>query len=210
MTDAPWMPARRGRLLLPAMVAALLVTLPQPEAGAQALKDQAQHQWKEGTTEYALGHYAQAIDHFEQGYRLLRDPIFVFNIAQAYRLAGAHEQALLAYRSYLRVAAHDAPKRDVAARWIGELETPHAPVAATAEPRAATDISRPSLSLREVDPPANLLDRASPPPRPQARHHWWWWGAAGAVVATSVAAVALVGRHGDGLQTGSVGIVTLR
>jgi len=51
---------------------------------------------------YNLGEYDQAIVELKEAYRLWKQPLLLFNIAQAYRLQGDCAQAMTFYRSYLR------------------------------------------------------------------------------------------------------------
>ncbi len=188
---------RRGRSLrILALSVSIGAELLAPPARAQVDKDLARQQWEQGTADYTLGHYVQAVAHYEQGYRALPDPVFLFNIGQAERLAGEREQALLAYRSYLRSSAEGAPKRDIAERWIAELET---------EPPRVD-----APSLRAPVPVVSLLDPATKPAEPPAPRRWWLWGAAGVVVAASVTAVLLSSGHGGGAVAGTAGTGTIR
>jgi tetratricopeptide (TPR) repeat protein len=207
--------ARSLRILV--LSASIGAELLQPAARAQMDKDLARQQWEEGTADYALGHYAQAVAHYEQGYRALRDPVFLFNIGQAERLAGELERALLAYRSYLRSSAEGAPKRDIAKRWIAELETERerarASILRPPDAGAAFEaaLAAPTLGARSSGVPAvSLLDAAPKPAEPRARRRWWLWGAAGVVVAGSVAAALLSSGHGGGAVAGTAGTGAVR
>ncbi|HTA18533.1 MAG TPA: hypothetical protein VK989_04535 [Polyangia bacterium] len=203
----------RGRSLrILALSASLGAQLFAPSARAQTDKDAARQQWEQGTAEYALGHYVQAAAHYEQGYQALPDPVFLFNIAQAERLAGEREQALLAYHSYLRSSAEGAPKRDITKRWIAELETEPPPARGSGLQSAGFEAApaRPALGARSSGvATVSLLDQAPNPGEPRARHRWWLWGAAGVVVAAGVTAVLLSSGHG-GAVAGTAGTGTIR
>src|SRR5262245_55920872 len=56
----------------------------------------------EGTKLYNIGEYQQALDHFKSGYLAKPSPMFLFNMAQCYRMLGQHEAAARQYRAYLR------------------------------------------------------------------------------------------------------------
>jgi hypothetical protein len=209
---------RRGRSLrILALAVSIGATFLQPAARAQTDKDLARQQWEQGTADYAVGHYVQAVAHYEQGYRALRDPVFLFNIGQAERLAGAREQALLAYRSYLRSSAEGAPKRDIAKRWIAELETERAregtsrltPAAGFEAALGGPTLGARSIGVPELQTKMSLLDRAPKPAEPRTRRRWLW-GAAGVVLAASVTAVILSSGHGGGAVAGTVGTGTIR
>jgi tetratricopeptide (TPR) repeat protein len=58
-----------------------------------------------GKRHYNLNEWDDAIAQFKSAYKLFPDPVYLFNIAQAYRLKGTKSCALSAqfYASYLRV-----------------------------------------------------------------------------------------------------------
>jgi tetratricopeptide (TPR) repeat protein len=75
-----------------------------------------------GALAFNLGHYAEAVVEYEAAYRAVPDPVFLYNVGQAYRLSGNNEKAVIAYKSYLRTAPWDAPNRAQVERHIAELE----------------------------------------------------------------------------------------
>lgn len=85
-----------------------------PEAEAKA-------HYGRGTSYYNLGRYGEALAEYEAAYLAIQDPPFLFNIAQCQRKMGKDQEALSAYRSYLRVAPN-APNRLEVQRRIAELE----------------------------------------------------------------------------------------
>ncbi len=204
----------RGRSLrILALSASIGAQLLAPAARAQTDKDLARQQWEQGTAEYALGHYVQAAAHYEQGYQALPDPVFLFNIGQAERLAGEREHALLAYHSYLRSSAEGAPKRDITKRWIAELETEPAPAGGSSLRSAGFEaaLAGATLDVRSGGvPTVSLLDKTRNPIEPPVRRRWWLWGAAGVVVAAGVTAVLLSSGHGGGAVAGTAGTGTIR
>lgn len=48
----------------------------------------AREHYRRGTNAFNLGHYLEAVKEYEAAYQLKEDPALLFNIAQAYRLAG--------------------------------------------------------------------------------------------------------------------------
>jgi hypothetical protein len=74
------------------------------------------------TAAYNLGYYEDAARHYEEAYRLILDPTLLFNIGQAYRLAGKPERAITAYRSFLRTESGDATTRALVEKRIQELD----------------------------------------------------------------------------------------
>ena len=57
------------------------------------------------TTAFALGHYADAATEWERTFALKPQPALLYNAAQAHRLAGSKQRALLLYQNYLRLYA---------------------------------------------------------------------------------------------------------
>ena len=77
--------------------------------------------YERGTTMFDLEKYVEAAGEFERAYELKQNPAFLFNIAQAYRLAGRPDKAVGFYRSYLRRLPNAANRAEVEAR-IVEME----------------------------------------------------------------------------------------
>src|SRR5690242_15095704 len=71
---------------------------------------EAKQHFESGMAHFNLQEYKAAVDEFEAAYRLRPDPVFLYNIAQAYRLDDHAEQALHFYKAYLR-SAPDARNR---------------------------------------------------------------------------------------------------
>ena len=69
--------------------------------------------YQEGTRYFDLGQFDKAIDAFQSGYREKPDPIFLYNIAQAYRLSGDANKALFFYKGYLRNSPKAHNRADV-------------------------------------------------------------------------------------------------
>jgi hypothetical protein len=68
---------------------------PNPETVARA-----QQLYERGVSAYDEGEYDRAIRAFEESYRLIQEPLLLFNIGQAYRLMGNCEKALDYYQRY--------------------------------------------------------------------------------------------------------------
>src|SRR5256885_14312751 len=62
----------------------------------------AKDHYEKGTALYDLGQYREAAKEYEEAFKLKPVPALLFNIAQAYRLAGDETAALRAYRGDLR------------------------------------------------------------------------------------------------------------
>ena len=95
------------------VVLGLLGPVPAPARADDAQR--AKELFQEGTRYFDLGHFDKAIDAWQSGYRQKADPVFLYNIAQAYRLAGDANKAIFFYRGYLRNSpkAHNRPEVEV-------------------------------------------------------------------------------------------------
>src|SRR5512140_1127187 len=85
-------------------------------------REAAKAEWRLGNTAYNLGHYDEAIQHFEAAYKLVSDPAFLFNIAQSFRQWGKPELALDRYRAFLRTADPYDPNREIALKLVEDLK----------------------------------------------------------------------------------------
>ena len=92
-------------------------------AFAGPAEELAREKTKTATAAFNLGQYNEAAADFEAAYKVVLDPVLLFNIGQAYRLAGNPEKALTAYRSYLRTASQGATNRKLVEEKIRDLET---------------------------------------------------------------------------------------
>jgi len=106
-----------------AVVLACRVALAQPASPEK----QADEYFNRGNTAYNLGRFDEAVQHFTKAYELWSQPEFLYNIAQAHRLAGHCKQALHFYKRFRALkeadnGSHLAPqKRQQIDRFISEL-----------------------------------------------------------------------------------------
>jgi len=70
-------------------------------AHAQENPKKARELFQQGKTFFDLGQFDDAIKAWQDGYRYKADPLFLYNIAQAYRQSGNPQRALFFYKSYL-------------------------------------------------------------------------------------------------------------
>jgi len=54
-----------------------------------------------GTKAFELGRYDEAIREYEEAYRWKDDPVLLYNLGQAHRLAGHHAEALRLYKTFI-------------------------------------------------------------------------------------------------------------
>ena len=181
----------------------------------QTSVDQAREHYRKGTAAYNLGHYAEAAREYEATYEITLDPAALFNTAQAYRLAGENQKAVLAYKGYLR-AAPAGPQREIAQQKLDELTRPGgagAPAATTPPATAPAPIASPAASspsivvlpappsAAPVTPAATLVANPGAPTPDEHRpfyKHWLFWTAVGAVIVAGVV-IGVVASSGGGL-----------
>jgi len=125
------LPAKRRRRL--GAVLALCLFASQGRAGAANLPDdvaksgvkdakqEAKARFVSGQSHYNLNEFAAALGDFKEAYRLLPDPVFLYNLGQCERQLGHLEEAIRFYRSFLREQPKAANRQDVA-RKIDEME----------------------------------------------------------------------------------------
>jgi len=87
---------------------------PATQAKADAL-------FEKGQALYLGDEFQGAIELFKQAYELVRDPVYLFNIAQSYRKVADCENAFDYYTQYLQ-AAPNAENKAKVQQWLRELE----------------------------------------------------------------------------------------
>jgi tetratricopeptide (TPR) repeat protein len=103
-----------------------LALLPSGSAGAEGESEAdataARAAFADGNAEFKAGRWQAAAEAWQRGYRLKADPVFLYNIAQAYRQADAPDKALFYYRNYLRESSAEAPNRAQVEERVAQLE----------------------------------------------------------------------------------------
>jgi len=87
----------------------------------EELKQKVKKLFEEGMVQYDLRRFDAAITLFEKAFETRPDPVFLYNIAQAHRMAGRPADAAAFYRNYLRKAP-DAPNAADVKGWITTLD----------------------------------------------------------------------------------------
>jgi hypothetical protein len=220
-------PARDAMMILPMRGLAsftLLFFLSANVWAASPPSDEVKAQVRKATGEYNLGQYLEAAKDYEAAYLQTLDPNLLFNVAQAYRLAGEADKAITAYRSFLRSNPR-GEQRGVAEAKLRELEekraaapaapaVPMAPVvgpapAVTTQPPPAAPAMAPApaasmtAAIRPASEDANVLVTApaSEPPKSAAFYKGWpFWVVTGAVVAGVVVAAVVLSSGGNDLK----------
>jgi hypothetical protein len=138
----------------------LLVGLGEASSGAAPTSQeatQAREHFKSAQVHYDLKEYSAALEEFKSSYRLVQDPVMLFNIAQCHYFLGQNEEALGFYRNFLR-RSPDAPNRATVERKIQDLERKVAAAGKTAP--------APAPAAAAVPRPAPVTPSLTPPPAP--------------------------------------------
>lgn len=191
---------------------------------AEPAGDEAKARVRKATGEYNLGQYIEAARDYEAAYLETLDANLLFNVGQAYRLAGETDKAITAYRSYLR-SNPPSDRRSLAESKLRELEEKRAsapvppsmpttpalaptPVVTPSPPAPVAPSITPDESPRALaapprgEPSALVTEPVSEPPKSGAFYtRWPFWVLTGVVVAGGVvAAVVLATRGGSKLD----------
>jgi tetratricopeptide (TPR) repeat protein len=163
------------------------------------LNDTARSHFDEGTKAFNLGEFTRAVEEYKAAYKLKPDPVFLYNIAQSYRLANDLANALFFYRSYLH-STPDAPNRHEVETRIETLDKQLAQQKLlvttppnTTVPPGGTPPANPPPSSNGTEHLGETHATAQPTP---LHKKWWLWTAVGG----AAAAVALGVGLGVGLQ----------
>ena len=167
----------RQLLRLPLLAVALFLVIPSPSLLARGKGEDpvATAERAKGTVALNLGRYEEAIEHLSQAYTLTQDPLLLFNLGQAYRLAGQPDRALASYSSFLRAAGSMPKYRTQLERATAEIETIAATSCQVKRPpeRPAQDRQLDSLmtapapvAAAEVEPAPVAEQKAEPAPAP--------------------------------------------
>ena len=145
---------------------------PPSEAGAAA-------HLKRGSAAHRVQDYDEAIAEFKAGAKLSAAPVFLYALAQSFRVSGRFEEAIRSYELFLDRAQPGAVLRGVVECHIGNMRAELERAAMTMPP---TDM--PSDEPAQVPPLG--APTATPPPR-------WYDDPAGFAIAGTGLVVAVVG-----------------
>ncbi len=179
------------------LLGALMVT---GRSHAGPAEDSAREHAKSATAAFNLGHYDDAVREYEAAYKLVPDPVLLFNLGQAHRLAGRQDQALAAYRSCLRTAPESAPYREQVKTRIREIEAQTTYRAAGQFAAAPPAYTKPAPNPVLVSTPS-LSQSTEPSVAPPTELRWLRWAAVGVTAAlgaaTVIAGLSTNGRYDD-------------
>jgi tetratricopeptide (TPR) repeat protein len=123
---------------------------------------QAKDRYEKATRLYDVGKYGEAINEYEQAYLLIEDAALLFNIGQAYRLWDRPEDAIRAYKNYLRRRPEASNRADVEKK-IADLERI---VDERRRGAPAQSSQQPLQPAQPVSPPVTGANPAYPGPAP--------------------------------------------
>jgi len=220
----PARPLSRSPVVVARWLVALAVAaaglLPAGAARADGAADAKAH-YQKATAHFAVGEYREAASEYEEAFKLKQDPAILFNAAQAHRLAGENQKALLLYNNVIKLYptspfAADSQERIAKLSQAGGSPTAPPPAEARGSTPAAVGTPAPGVVPAPLAPPpapptltapAPAAAISAPPladtPPPEAKDRpiygrWWFWTAAGGLVALGVVAVVV-------LSSGSAG-----
>jgi tetratricopeptide (TPR) repeat protein len=180
-------------------------------AAADAQRQRAKTLYQQATSHYAIGDFVHAADEYEEAYTLKPDPALLYNAAQARRMSGANEKALVLYRNYVSlypneqsVAAAreqiDKLKEAIAAAEKAKNQPP-AEQPKTAEPKSQIQSAKPAPPETAAQAQAPAAEHKTP-----VYKKWWLWTIVGVVVAGGVVTAAVLAtRPGNWANEPTVG-----
>lgn len=179
----------RPALVLVSLALSSVVLAAPTDANLQLAKEH----FRKGTQLYDLGQYLDAATEYQAAFKLSDRPGFLFNIAQAYRLAGKHQDAIAAYRGFLRREPSTQQRADAEA-YIAELTRKIEQQAAEQERERERERERArqaELAAKPANPiessPASIAVASAPETKPKPLYkRGVFWG----VLIGSVAVVA--------------------
>ena len=196
------------------VVFALLTLCARGWAQTAPTETEAKRHYEEGSKAFALGEFARAVGEYRAAYNAKPDPAFLYNIAQAYRLAGDLQQAVFFYRSFLSQQPN-TPNRDEVERRIEDLNAqlqrqkvltttpPNTPV-----PPAQLQTGHETSSAITITPVAPATPSHADNKTP-AYKKWWVWTIVGVAAAGAAVGVGVGLTQGGGSPNTHFGTTTV-
>lgn len=190
--------------LLPALLLSRAPTARADDATDRA--NSARALFERAETHFSVGELRPALRLYKKAYKTDPLPAFLFNIGQCHRYLGEHEQAIHAYRQFLRRAPGTKHRTTVeklirvseealAKQRAGETPEPKAPHSRPSDvdnEQLQRQIAALNRELREVQ--ERERKRAQSPP---FYKRWWFWTAVGVVVTGAAVATTVVMTQPD-------------
>jgi tetratricopeptide (TPR) repeat protein len=209
LSKRPLSPVFRRVARIPLVLLLLLAS------SAVRAEDDAKAHYQKATAHFAVGEYHDAAIEYEEAFKLKQDPAILFNAAQAFRLAGENQKALLLYNNIIKLYPGTHYAKDSKERIQKLAESGTSPPAATPPPEPppvapppvtplapAPAAAAPAVVTPAAPPPSAPAAVLSSPPPPAEDHpiytRWWFWTGAGVVVVGAVVAgIALSSSGGS-------------
>lgn len=155
----------------------------------------ARQAYEGGKKAYNLGDFDKSIELWKQAYEYRDDPIFLFNIGQAYRQKADYQKAIFFYKAYTREEPRARNRPEVEAR-IVELQKlldaqpppPEPPQSRAVEPPVPTPESRPVVPPIATSPPPHD-DEVEPIAHPGRSYKVAAWVTGGVGVGALIAGI---------------------
>jgi len=145
------------------LVAALVLALASRAGAAEEKKTEARRLYDEATAAFGVGNYAEAAEKYEASFKLHPDAALLYNAAQAYRMAGNNDKALLLYKNYVMFYPNEKNVPNVQQQITKLQEAIAAQHKAQTQPPTTTE----PPSSGAVTPPSPSAVAAPPPPAPE-------------------------------------------
>ena len=151
-----------------------------------------------GTAHFNLGRFKEAAEEYKECYEIHNDPVILYNVAQAYRLAGSgfEEKALFFYKSFRSQVPKASNRAEVEER-ITSLERILAEQKRATERAPNTTVPLDQPAVVEIQPATTTTVTAAPLKPTPVYKKWWLWTVVG------VAAVGVGVGLGVGLTLGA-------
>jgi tetratricopeptide (TPR) repeat protein len=145
--------ARSAPLATALATAALLAVTVVPAVAAAQVSPNvsaARDHFRRGTVAFREGRHLEAAQEFESAYRIVGDPVLLFNIGQAYEKAGQVSRAIVNYEAYVQRArnAEDLGRVQAHVAELRQKKALAATQAAVAQTTSTERSGRPGPGLR--------------------------------------------------------------
>jgi tetratricopeptide (TPR) repeat protein len=189
--------------------------------------NEARKHFESAQTHFAVGEFGPAGDEYLAAYKLKPDSALLYNAAQAYRLAGNQEKALILYKNYVQFYPHESNIDEVHTQ-IAKLKDaiaaaekaktspptdtaqpkpmPAVPEATPAPTAPAPETAPPGSkattnTVAETAPPASALKESTP-----IYKKWWLWTIVGGVVVAGAVTAAVLLTTSSGTWNNAPGV----
>ncbi len=162
----------------------------------------AKQHFEDGQKAYQLGEFPRAIREFRAAFDISGEPILLYNLGQAYRLAKDYERGLFFFKQFLAAGAGSRSEHDVVQQKVSELETllaaqnktQHSPPTGTVKPPDTVPPAQPETPVA----PTPQVSKPSPAPEAPSRttanaSRPWYRNPAGWTLLAGGVAIVVIG-----------------